>query len=226
MASALTSNTTTRATLRTEAHDLDVARRGDLREAREVGKAVARETILAAAAAILLEEGAAALTLRRLASAVNASTKVIYTGFGGKDGLLNALYLHSFAGLETALRAHRVITPPPERIRAMCHSYRDFARAAPALYHVMYGEFGRDFVVPTESRRRASAAFNLLREAVAAALPKTKSSEAGMATRLVWAAMHGVVSLEAHDLLGTPDQCERLFTSAIAAAARTYDIRL
>lgn len=198
----------------------------DLREARVIGRADAREAILAAAALILSEEGPSALTLRRVAVAVNASTKVIYTSFGGKDGLLDALYLHSFAGLERLLAAKRAIESAPARILAMCDAYREYALASPAFYNVMFGDFGRDFTVPVTSRRQALATFQIMRDAISTALPRERAEHADVATRLLWAAMHGVVSLEMHHLLGDPSQRQMLFDQAITAASRTYGIEL
>ncbi|KEQ53887.1 TetR/AcrR family transcriptional regulator [Sphingobium chlorophenolicum] len=77
-------------------------RLGDVRAVRAAMETDMRAVLLGAAAVLLSEEGPSALTVRRVADAVNASTKMIYTHFGGKDGLFDALYLHSFAGLMRA----------------------------------------------------------------------------------------------------------------------------
>jgi len=183
-----------------------------------------RGSILTAAAAILRQDGPAAVTIRAVAVAVNASTKVIYTAFGSKSGLLDALYLHSFAGLERKLDAQRQVNPAPARLRAMCDAYRAYAQAEPAFYTVMLGDLGRDYEAPPASRQQAAATFRILRETIAACIPSSRINEADVATRHLWAAMHGVVSLEQRQLLGNTDQCNLLFEEAVTAACSKYGI--
>ena len=117
----------------------------DIRAARATMEADTRATLLAAAARVLSEEGPSALTVRRVADSVNASTKMIYTHFGGKDGLLDALYLHSFAGLTHAFQAQSGELDPVLRLDNMVTAYRAFALSEPALYNVMFGDLGRAF---------------------------------------------------------------------------------
>lgn len=189
----------------------------DLRTARASLREDTRSSILAAAASLMSEEGVAALTVRRVAEAVNASTKVIYTSFGGKDGLLDALYLHSFAGLGEALGAQQQVGDPVARLRAMCHAYRRYALAEPALYNVMFGDLGRDYAAPLSSRKQAWLTFRTMRDAVRICLPPDRKTEDKDVTRMVWAAMHGIVSLEMRGLMGEPAQVEALFSKSIEA---------
>lgn len=188
----------------------------DLRGTRARMRADSRRAILVAAARVLREQGQSALTVRRVAQAVNASTKVIYTGFGGKVGLLDALYLHSFDGLARALETQLPIGDPIERLRAMSKAYRDFALAEPSLYDVMFGDLGSVYRAPLASRRQAWRSFTALRDTIAACLPGDRRDEAGRITRLLWSAMHGAVSLEQRKLLGRPDECAEVFACAVA----------
>lgn len=187
-------------------------------------RADTREAILAAAAAVLSEEGVSALTVRRVAQAVNASTKVIYTAFGSKDGLLDALYLHSFAGLERALGSAHAMKDPSARLRAMCGAYRTYALAEPAFYNVMFGDLGRAWEAPPESRRQASETFRILREAIAASLPAQRRQEAVRTTRLLWATMHGVISLEMRGLLADDADRAALFEAAVDMVRKSHEI--
>ncbi|MDQ1696870.1 MAG: hypothetical protein QOJ03_2223, partial [Frankiaceae bacterium] len=54
---------------------------------------------------ILSTEGAAALSLRRLAAATGTSTMAVYTLFGDKQGLLAAMYREGFARLGAAMQS-------------------------------------------------------------------------------------------------------------------------
>ncbi len=138
----------------------------DLRRDRAALDLNARATILSAAAAVLQDEGPAALTVRRIAQAVNTSTKAIYTHFGGKDGLLDSVYLEGVAGFGRSMSTVPAGSSPPDRLRAMCAAYRGYGRARPAFYNVMFGDMGRAYRAPVESRRKAAETFGILKEAI------------------------------------------------------------
>lgn len=200
----------------------------DLRRARAALDLNARATILSAAAAVLQDEGPAALTIRRIAQAVNTSTKAIYTHFGGKDGLLDAVYLEGFAGLGRSMSAAPTGASPPDRLRAMCVAYRDYARARPAFYNVMFGDMGRAYHASVESRRKAAETFAILKHAIQASLNAQAADHApvsaGLVTRMLWAAMHGVVSLELRGLLAGPDDVDRVFALTVDAVCTTHGV--
>jgi AcrR family transcriptional regulator len=64
-------------------------------------------------ARLLAEQGPAGLSLRKLAAAVGTSTMTVYTRFGGKEGLLAAMYREGFGALasECALLPRHRLTP-------------------------------------------------------------------------------------------------------------------
>ncbi|HEY1178956.1 MAG TPA: TetR family transcriptional regulator, partial [Phytomonospora sp.] len=57
---------------------------------------VPSRVFLDAGVRVLRADGAVRLTLRRVAEAAGASTMGIYTCFGGRHGLLEAMYRHGF----------------------------------------------------------------------------------------------------------------------------------
>ncbi len=197
---------------------------GNVRAARAAMETDTRATLLAAAAAVLSEEGPSALTVRRVADTVSASTKMIYTHFGGKDGLLDALYLHSFAGLTRSFQAQNRESNPVLRLDKMVIAYRAFALSEPALYNVMFGDLGRAWEAPLESRRKAWTSFDTLRNAVRLCVAAARAAETGRITYLLWAAMHGVVSLELRKLLGSGEESEQLYCLAVAAVRQAHGL--
>ncbi|KRB82349.1 hypothetical protein ASE00_09760 [Sphingomonas sp. Root710] len=197
---------------------------GDVRAARMAMETDTRALLLKAAAVVLTEEGPSALTVRRVAERVNASTKMIYTHFGGKDGLLEALYLHSFAGLTEAFKAQNEESDPVLRLDKMVCAYRTFALSEPALYNVMFGDLGRAWEAPIESRKQAWTSFETLRDTVRLCMSPAQAAEAGRITYLLWAAMHGVVSLELRKLIGGPDGGEHLYQLAAAAVRQAHQV--
>ncbi|AEG51390.1 regulatory protein TetR [Sphingobium chlorophenolicum L-1] len=187
----------------------------DLQQVRATYRDETRSAILAAAARILSEEGPEALTVRRVAEVVNASTKMIYTCFSGKAGLLDALYIHSFDGLGREFGNCRVEPVPIDRLKAMCRAYRAYAQAEPAFYNVMFGDLGRAYEAPLDSRRQAWSTFQAIRETVAACLPEERRDESRQISQMLWATMHGVVSLELRNLLGETTNCSDLYDRTI-----------
>ncbi|KKW91581.1 TetR/AcrR family transcriptional regulator [Sphingobium chungbukense] len=202
----------------------EVRRLGDVRAARAAMETDARASLLAAAAVVLSEEGPSALTVRRVAETVNASTKMIYTHFGGKDGLFNALYLHSFAGLTGAFQAHGEVQDPFLRLDKLISAYRAFALSEAALYNVMFGDLGRAWEAPIESRRQAWTSFATLRDTVRLCLVPDRAGEASRISYLLWAAMHGVVSLELRKLIGSAEDSEQLYHLAVAAVRDAHGL--
>ncbi len=75
-------------------------------------KRIQRKDILEAAVQLIRQEGAAALTMRRIAAQVGCSTQPLYSEFGGQEQLLDAL--------RAWIRAQYLTLP--------CGTYRDFGR--------------------------------------------------------------------------------------------------
>ena len=119
----------------------------------ETSRSETRLTIVACAARLLQEHGAAAVTTRGVAEAAGVQAPAIYRLFGDKDGLLDAVAEHVMATFVTAKAATAEVASrgevdPVEDLREGWRTYVDFGLANPTL-----------FVLLTDpSRRPASAA--------------------------------------------------------------------
>ena len=189
----------------------------DVKHARDRLKTETRAALLAAAGRILAEDGLAALTVRRVAGEVGASAKLVYTLYGGKDGLLEALYLDAFAGLARALDRAPSTLEARARLVAMVKAYRRYALAHPDRYGVMFGQAGAGFIPSQDARRRAWSTFSALKQALVYHLGDEHDAPdtIEVRTRVLWAAMHGAVSLELRGLLGTPDMAQAVYDRAV-----------
>ena len=65
-----------------------------------------RQRVLDVACRLLMNAGPESLTVRRIAAEADCPTTVIYTMFGGKEGLAEALYLEGFE--RVGARRHRL----------------------------------------------------------------------------------------------------------------------
>ena len=107
-------------------------------QAQREGQSAVRAAILDVAKSLLIGEGPAALTVRRISGEAGCSTKVIYTLFGGKDGLARALWLEGFARFERRLLAVPDGDDALARLRAGLDAYREYALEEPEYYRVMF----------------------------------------------------------------------------------------
>jgi AcrR family transcriptional regulator len=154
------------------------------------------DSLALAALDLLEEQGLDALTVRGVAARAGVAPMGVYSRFGSKDGLLEALFVHGFATLQDAIE-----TPPESsalsRLRTGCMGYRDFTLRHPQLYHLMFEQMMVLQLSP-EALEGATHSFDTLVDRVAAAMQAREltSTDPVEVAQQVWAAMHGAVSLE------------------------------
>ena len=153
-----------------------------------------RETLLDAALRLLEERGPGALRIRDLAAAAEQSTMGVYTHFGSKQGLLEQLYLYGFQRLEGQLNGAPSDGQGQEELLAFALAYRAFALENEALYGLMFERAAPDFVPSDASRLAGLATFQMLATRVADWRPDFTDPAAD--AHLVWATMHGLVTIE------------------------------
>jgi AcrR family transcriptional regulator len=160
---------------------------------RKIRQRAERERrIVTAAAAIAEQDGWDAVTIRRLAEAIEYSQPVLYSHFANRDAIVAAVAIEGFREIATVLRASASTgTTAGAALAKVATAYLDFADSRPALYQAM-------FVLPTGLRFAADdvqpelrAAFESLAAVIAPLCP-----DADAATELFWGALHGMAELE------------------------------
>jgi AcrR family transcriptional regulator len=161
-----------------------------------------RDLLIEAAARVLAEEGPGAVTARRMAREIGASTMAVYTHVGSMDELLTAVHTEGFVRFHRRLSAVRQTDEPLVDLRALGLAYRRFARAEPHLYQAMFGRTLADAALTHEQAEQALSTFAILRDAVA------RAADAGLlegdpdeSASQIWATVHGFVTLELAGLL-------------------------
>ncbi len=178
------------------------------------------ETILHAASTLLAEEGPSALTVRRIAAAAGGSTMNVYSRFGGKDGVLDALYVEGFTWLGDAMRRVRTTSDPLADLTRCGRAYRSFALAHPTHYELMFDRYVPGYEPSPDAKAAAIRALSMLADRVRKAMDADQLRHGDpMATAtVIWAAQHGPVSLELKSA-GPPDTnwegVHRVLTQAI-----------
>jgi AcrR family transcriptional regulator len=191
-------------------------------QAYVAGREAQRRVLLDAASAILQAEGPEALTMRRIAGEVGCSTSVLYTMFGGKAGVAEALWCEGFERLHAALAAVEG-DDPRTRLAGMGRAYRANALANRAYYSVMFARPIPGFEPSPEAYAESLRPLQLLTDAVADCITAGlfKRVDPARIARVLWAAAHGAVSLELAGHEGAVD-AESTYDDVLAGAAAWF----
>lgn len=157
-----------------------------------------RVKLLDEAGRLLSDEGPAALNLRRLATEAGTSTTAVYSLFGGKPGLVRALFLEAFGRFGARLGQVPKTDNPIADLRALGVAYRESALADPHLYAVMFGRAIAEFEPDPDDAATSLATMDPLVDAVRAASDAglLVDVEPGEVAIALWGVVHGLVSLE------------------------------
>jgi AcrR family transcriptional regulator len=196
--------------------------------ARQHNQETLRRAILDTASQLLAEEGPQALTMRRVAAAAGCSTTVLYTAFGSKDGLADALYREGFERLGQRLAAAASAVDDPENplavAAALGRAYRTAALEDRNYYGVMFGQVIPGFVPSAESLAVGNATLATLVDAVREGMEAgfLISGDAEAVAQVLWAAAHGVVSLELAGYFPDTETAEARFRTLTRAALAAF----
>ncbi|MEZ5217942.1 MAG: TetR/AcrR family transcriptional regulator [Ilumatobacteraceae bacterium] len=154
--------------------------------------------ILEAAGRLLNDEGPTALTVRRIASAAGGSTMNVYSRFGGKDGVVEALFREGFRTLHQMMEPSIAIEDPLEALHECGEAYRRFALAHRPFYAVMFGGAVPRFEPSAEAAEESLATLGVLASLVERAMAAgvLAAGDPMSVAVALWATNHGLVSLE------------------------------
>ena len=162
-----------------------------------------RAHILEAAVRVLSAHGQQGLTVRAVAQEAGCSTTGIYTWFGGKEGLLDAMYLDGFrrfrayvGHLADAEGTERTESRARTALEGMAVRYREWALANPTHYVLMFAGTPTHFTPSPEAGAEAAGSFGDLAARVRDVLgPEAPEREVDLGAHRVWATLHGYVML-------------------------------
>lgn len=162
------------------------------RRARE--RDARRRLITATARKLAEEEGWDAVTTRRLSTEIEYSQPVLYKHFSGMEDIAASVAVEGFGELADALRAARGgATDGRDALARVARAFIGFARDNPALFDAMFTRATTLPFAAADTPAELTAAFAELRAAVGmVAGPRDPDT----LTEVVWAALHGLVSLD------------------------------
>lgn len=172
-------------------------------ERREREKQALRKKILDAGREILVADGYDALTMRKLAEKVEYTPGALYAHFPDKDALVRAICQCDMSDFAKECRAALDIREPIEQLRTLARLYARFALEHPQQYKVLFvldPVPALDHEALVDRGNPESDAYAILELAVTNALAAGHfagfKSRPQLVAQLLWAGMHGVVSIE------------------------------
>ncbi|MEO3810135.1 TetR/AcrR family transcriptional regulator [Sphaerisporangium sp. B11E5] len=179
-----------------------------------------RGRLIGVAGQLLLTHGADSLTVRRIAAEAGCSTTVVYTMFGNKEGLAEAIYLEGFERFRRRLAAVPRHPDPLAYLASLGPAYREACLAEPGFYSVMFEKAIPGFEPSERARTLARAAVNILDRAIADCIAAgyMVPTQPRKIADCLWAAAQGAVSLERAGHL----RDDQVYTSVTLAAISRY----
>lgn len=157
-----------------------------------------RARLLDVAVNLLQSDGPESLTMRRIAAEAGCTTTVIYTMFGNREGLAEALYLEGFERFRRILEAVPQRRNPFEHLNALGPAYRQACLAEPGYYSLMFERAIPGFEPSERARTLARAALNILDRVIADCISAGYliPTQPRKIADALWAAAQGAISLE------------------------------
>jgi AcrR family transcriptional regulator len=162
-------------------------------------KQVLRQKILDVSRDILLSQGFAALTMRRVADAIDYSPAAIYLHFQSREQIAQEL---CFAGLNRLYERLQTVSSedPASRLAGYARAYLEYAQSDPETYRLIFmadSQLTKAVFTHREAGGSGAAAFGLIVTAFAelqagSKKPGTKPIELA---ELLLAGLHGLASL-------------------------------
>lgn len=173
------------------------------------------EAVVAAAATLADAEGLRAVTLARLAGELGVRAPSLYAHIGGLEDLRHRLGARGARELTAKLQAAVAGRSGGDALEALADAYRDYAHQHPGTYAAVQRP-------PDPDDPEATRASSRLVDVVLAVLRgyALEGEDAIHGARIVRAALHGFVALEADDGFGLPLDLDESFMRLVRTLNR------
>lgn len=165
-------------------------------ERKQRQKEELRKSILNEARRLVRAEGVHALSIRKLADAIEYSVPVVYEHYGSKDAILQEFVREGYDILtDNLIEAAASAESPEAKLEAMGCRYWDFAFSNREYYQIMFG-VGMPTCEAVRSVEELSRFSSVLQEAIQNALDAKKShADIFLKFHAFWSMLHGLVSI-------------------------------
>ncbi|WP_338865570.1 TetR/AcrR family transcriptional regulator [Myxococcus stipitatus] len=170
-------------------------------ERKERQRAELREQILRVAREMVVKEGFSALSMRKLAEAVEYAPATLYLHFENREAIARELCVRGFGELLAELEPAASAKEPLERLAVMAAAYVRFGLAHPETYRLIFLEDPRLSSelfegAPDGAGPRSFALLSGVFEDLKSAGRLSAEAQPARLAETLWAGLHGIVSLK------------------------------
>ncbi|MFY1829385.1 TetR/AcrR family transcriptional regulator [Myxococcus fulvus] len=170
-------------------------------ERKERQRAELREHILRVAREMVVKEGFGALSMRKLADAVEYAPATLYLHFENREAIARELCIRGFEEFLARLEPAAVEPEPLTRLKVMSAAYVAFGLEHPETYRLIFMEDPKLSTALFQGTRDGAGArsFGLLAsvfEDLQTAGRLAPEAQPARLAEMLWAGLHGIVSLK------------------------------
>ncbi|WP_292008718.1 TetR/AcrR family transcriptional regulator [Chryseobacterium sp.] len=168
-----------------------------LHERRQREKESIRANILQAAFGLAKTEGWGALSIRKIADAIEYSAPVVYDHFENKEAILFEISLNGFKLLHNELvKAKKKYDTPEEQLTAIVDTYWNFAFQNKEYYQLMFG-LGMQCSGKGQMKEEISSFQDMIYDCTYQIIKKNGSApeNACHMSHALFSAVHGLISI-------------------------------
>lgn len=157
-----------------------------------------RRTILSAAAKIVGREGLGQLSMRGLADALGMTAGALYRYYPSKQDLIIDFCRDAITDLRNRFdEIHRTVDDPLSAIRSMMKAYARFGLEDSDRFRMLFLENDQGLTSPLMQDEATMLPYRQLAEQVARAAEAGKiiTADSERSTQIIWAGVHGIVTL-------------------------------
>ena len=182
-----------------------------------------RDDILTTALRLIEEKGVSALTMREVAGTLGYSATALYQHFESKEELLLTLKLQAGDLLTAAMEIARKEPTLLAQLQAMGAGYIRFGLENPTYYRLIFQETTAEVMPTPQQLARMRQSWSIMRDTLAnwLAEQRIQGVDADQEANVLWAMVHGLVSLRLANRLDFDDPQE-MFTLYEFATARWF----
>lgn len=167
----------------------------EILERKQRSREQTRSAIVLTAKDIARREGWQAVSIRKIADAIDYSAPIVYEYFDSKDILLDEIRNEGFRELQFEYeRLKKLYRDPEKRLFEMSIAQWQFAMDQPEIYQVMYNLNGAYCTRPLCESGDMEAISALVREIIFTFIPKSQESIQKLYFEW-WSLSHGMISL-------------------------------
>lgn len=175
-----------------------------------------QEMALIAAETLLDEQGGAALSTRKVASAIGYSVGSLYLVFKNLDDLCWQINARTLEGLMQTLEQQSADQSPRDRLKAYANAYLDYAREWSHRWALLFDHSTDEGDAPEWLQDKIATLFGRVEVDLAELYPDETPEDITLAARTLWGGVHGITQLKMRDkLFFGGDSAAQLMTDSL-----------